>query len=199
MFDALPRSFYEPPADTVAPRLLGKLLVRNLSDGACVARIVETEAYLANDAACHAAMGPTRRNRVMFGSPGHAYVYFIYGVYYCVNAVCQPKGVGEAVLIRGIEPVAGVELMRKRRAVSHEHALCNGPGKLCDALAIDRALDGCDLCAESGPLFIAQDPAAPLVSRERIGISRRIGITKAATLPLRFYIKGNPWVSPHRT
>ncbi len=111
----LPRAFYEPPADKVAPRLLGHWLLRRTRRGWCGGPIVETEAYLWDDPACHAAPGLRPRNRVMFGPPGHAYVYFIYGAHYCVNAVCRPAGTGEAVLIRAIEAVVGQEIMEENR------------------------------------------------------------------------------------
>src|ERR1041385_6262327 len=110
---ALPKSFYEPSAKVVAPLLLGHWLIRNTGAGPCGGIIVETEAYLTDDPACHAAPGPTPRNRVMFGAPGHGYVYLIYGYHFCVNAVCRPAGVGEAVLVRAIEPLFGEDFMRR--------------------------------------------------------------------------------------
>ena len=120
--------------------------------------IVETEAYVIDDPACHGYGGESARNRSMYGPPGHAYVYFIYGVYWCVNAVCRPKGIAEAVLIRAVEPVAGIDLMRAQRPVAHDKQLTNGPGKLCTALEIDRALDGADLCNAQSPLWVARNP-----------------------------------------
>jgi DNA-3-methyladenine glycosylase len=163
--------------------------------------IVETEAYLNNDPACHGAPGPTRRNRVMFGPPGFSYVYFIYGCHYCVNAVCQPAGIAEAVLIRALEPTLGWEAMQRRRPAMAPAQLTNGPARLCQALGIDRSLDGADLCSAESPLFIAQNP---LVGKIRTGdgpvtVTRRIGITKAAAMELRFYLRKNRFLSrPHR-
>lgn len=196
-FVPLPRSFYEPSAKVVASALLGHWLIRNTAAGFCGGPIVETEAYLLGDPACHAARGKTRRNRVMFGEPGHAYVYFIYGNHNCVNAVCRPAGEAEAVLIRAVEASFGEEIMRRHRQVVEPRALTSGPGKLCDALDIDRKLDGVDLCDAHSPLFIAENPEAkgfrdgcgPMVT------TTRIGITQAATLPLRFYLEGSPFVS----
>ena len=122
----LPRSFYEPSAEVVAPGLLGQLLIHNTPEGPCGGPIVETEAYLTGDAASHSFNGETARNRVMWGPPGHSYVYFIYGNHWCFNVVCQPVGRAEAVLIRAIEPAVGLELMQGRRAVSDPRNLTNG-------------------------------------------------------------------------
>ena len=159
--------------------------------------IVETEAYVIDDPACHGYGGESARNRSMYGPPGHAYVYFIYGVYWCVNAVCRPKGVAEAVLIRAVEPVAGIDLMRERRPVAHDKQLTNGPGKLCTALGIDRALDGTDLCDAKSPLWVARNPQHKklLLAKGPMITTTRIGITKAAHLPLRFYLNDSAWVS----
>jgi DNA-3-methyladenine glycosylase len=196
-FLPLPRSFYEPSAQTVAPALLGHFLIRNMPDGICGGVIVETEAYLCNDPACHGAPGPTARNRVMFGPPGHAYVYLIYGFHFCVNAVCQPVGTAEAVLIRAVETTFGEELMRTQRPVNKTHDLTNGPGKLCAALNIKRGLDGADLCDSQSQLFIARNPSVKKFRREYgpLITTTRIGITKAAEMPLRFYLEGSPFVS----
>lgn len=193
----LPRSFYEPSAAVVAPRLLGHFLIRNLPAGPAGGIIVEAEAYLADDPACHAFNGETARNRSMFGPPGHAYVYFIYGNHWCVNAVCRPKGLGEAILIRAIEPRCGEKWMQERRAVSAAHELTNGPGKLCAALGIDRSLDGADLCDKASPLFIARNRNRLDFVRQRgpLMTAGRIGISKAANEPLRFYLAGSAFVS----
>ncbi|HOX58884.1 MAG TPA: DNA-3-methyladenine glycosylase [Candidatus Paceibacterota bacterium] len=199
-FRALPRRLYEPSAAAVAPALLGHWLVRRTADGLCGGLIVETEAYLADDPACHGAPGPTARNRAMFGEPGHAYVYFIYGNHYCMNAVCRPAGVAEAVLIRAVETNLGEKLMRERRPVEATRNLTNGPGKLCLAMDIERDLDGADLCNAQSPVFIARNPAAARFRRERgpLVATRRVGLTKAADLPLRFYLAGSAFVSQRK-
>lgn len=196
-FRPLPRRFYEPSAKVVAPALLGHWLIRNTANGPCGGPIVETEAYLVDDPACHGAPGPTARNRVMFGLPGHGYVYLIYGYHFCMNAVCQPKGVAEAVLIRAVEASFGEGGMRERRPVEAMRDLTNGPAKLCQALAIDRGLDGVDLCESNSPLFIARNPAAEAFRQERgpVVTGTRIGLTKAADLLLRFYLEGSLAVS----
>jgi len=189
-FELLPRSFYEPSAETVAPSLLGHWLIRVTTAGPVGGAIVETEAYLCDDPACHAAPGLTQRNRVMFGPPGHGYVYFIYGCHFCVNAVCRPKGVGEAVLIRAIEPVWGKDWMLSHRQVRYERELGNGPAKLCAAMDIDRRLDGVDLCDAKSRLYIAENPEVRTFRSQRgpMVITKRIGITRAEHLPLRFYL-----------
>lgn len=193
----LPRSFYEPAADVVAPALLGHLLVRRAAEGWCGGVIVETEAYLADDPACHAFRGETARNRAMFGPPGHAYVYLIYGMHFCVNAVCRPRGAGEAVLIRAIEPTLGLDAMRLRRRVAHPRELTSGPAKLCAALGIDRALDAVDMCDAGSALFIARHPQHEEARRELgpVRATPRIGITKAADWELRFLLAGSAFVS----
>ena len=199
-FVPLPRTFYEPSAEVVARELLGHWLVRLTPDGPAGGLIVETEAYLADDAACHAAPGLTDRNRVMFGPPGHAYVYLIYGCHYCVNAVCQPPGTAEAVLIRAVEAAAGQSFLRRQRAVERAEALTNGPAKLCQAMAIDRKLDGTDLCNPHSELIIAHNPDVKTFRGIRGPIVRtvRIGISRAAELPLRFYLDGSLFVSRPR-
>lgn len=196
-FTPLPRSFYLPSARVVAPRLLGHLLIRNTPDGPCGGAIVETEAYLIGDPACHGAPGPTKRNRVMFGPPGHAYVYLIYGFHFCVNAVCCPEGKAEAILIRAIEVEFGEGQLRSRRTVGRVEQLTNGPGKLCEAMNITRRLDGTDLCDANAPLFIAENSALRKFRRSRgpVVTTTRIGITKAADLPLRFYLGRSVFVS----
>jgi DNA-3-methyladenine glycosylase len=196
-FAPLPRSFYRPSAKTVARRLLGHWLIRNTPEGPCGGPIVEAEAYVRGDPACHGFPGPTLRNRVMFGPPGHAYVYFIYGNYFCFNVVCCPEQVAEAVLIRAVEPLLGLDLMRRQRPVSKPLHLTNGPGKLCQALGITRKLDGADLCDAKSPIFIAENRGLAKFRRERRPpvTTTRIGLTKAAALPLRFYLGGSPFVS----
>jgi len=193
----LPRSFYEPSAALVAPRLLGHWLIRTLPEGPCGGPIVETEAYLVDDPASHGFGGERARNKAIYGPPGYSYVYLIYGFHWCFNAVCCRPGVAEAVLIRAIEPRIGVEIMRKNRRTAMETSLTNGPGKLCQALAIDRQHYGLDLCDPSSPVFIAKSPNRPRFPRKSgpVAISTRIGITKAAALPLRFYLPGSPFIS----
>lgn len=195
----LPRDFYGPSAAVVAPALLGHWLLRREPTGAVLGgRIVETEAYLcADDPACHAARGRTARNAAMWGPPGHAYVYFIYGVHHCFNAVCQPDGVAEAVLVRAITVERGGEALEARRPNRRTRDLTNGPGKLCAALAIDRTVDGVDLCDVRSPVWIgaAWDSAAFCASQGPVERGPRIGISQAAELPLRFYLAGSPFVS----
>ena len=199
-FKPLPRRFYEPSAQVVAPALLGHWLIRNTPRGPCGGPIVETEAYLVGDAACHGAPGPTARNRVMFGAPGHGYVYLIYGYYFCANVVCRPPGVAEAVLIRAVEAALGEDFMRQERPVAATRELTNGPGKLCVAMDINRSLDGVDLCDAGSPLFIARNPAVGEFRKERgpVVTGPRIGLTKAADLPLRFHLAASLFVSQRR-
>ncbi len=180
--DPLPPDFYNRDSVTVARELLGKVLVRLTPQGLCAGRIVETEAYLGkHDAASHAYRGRTNRNAALFGPPGRAYVYGIHQVF-CVNVVTVPEGT--AVLIRAIEPLAGIELMAQRRGRVRGYDLTSGPGKLCQALAIDLRLDGCDL-TRGRRLWIADHPDARGVT---IGNSPRIGLSKAKDLLLRFFL-----------
>jgi len=190
----LPRSFYERPTLVVARELLGKILVHDSAAGTASGRIVETEAYVGpDDLACHASRGRTPRTDVMFGPPGRAYIYFIYGMYYCLNAVTEGEGYPAAVLIRAIEPLTGIDLMRARRhKTRRDRELANGPGKLCLALSIDRDLNRADLT--SGPLRI-EDDGSP---RPRVETSPRIGVGYAgewAAKPWRFTVKGSTFVS----
>jgi DNA-3-methyladenine glycosylase len=178
----------------LAPRLLGALIVRQGPEGTRSGRIVETEAYLPDDPASHSFKGLKPRCRTMFGRAGLAYVYRIYGIHHCLNVVTGPEGRGEAVLIRALEPLDGHALMLAARgsqnAAVTPKTLTNGPGRLCQALAIDHSFDGEDLLA-SDRLFIMRGDAPP----ERIVASPRIGITQAADLPWRFSLEGNPHVS----
>jgi DNA-3-methyladenine glycosylase len=196
-FTILRRSFYEPSADIVAAKLLGHLLIRNTPEGPCGGVIVETEAYLTGDAAAHSFRGLTKRNQVMWGPPGHGYVYFIYGNHWCFNVVCQPKGIAEAVLIRALEPTIGLNLLRANRSVTDPRQLTNGPGKLCAAMAIDRSFDGIDLCDTTSPLFLAKNRKLKSFLQEKgpLVTTTRIGITQAATLPLRFCLAGSHYLS----
>ena len=181
----------------MAPLLLGHWLIRNTPHGPCGGPIVETEAYLQDDPACHAYRGRTERNQVMFGPPGRAYVYLIYGYHFCVNAVCCHPGTAEAVLIRAIEPVLGRELMQRNRPVKELPNLTNGPAKLCAALGIDRGLDGLNLCDSNSLLFIGSNPAVRQFHRTQgpIATATRVGLSKAAELPLRFYLAQSRFVS----
>ncbi len=154
----LPRAFFARDAEIVAPQLLNKVF----RFGDCVGRIVEVEAYRQDDPASHSYRGRTPRNATMFGPPGHLYVYFTYGMHFCANVVTGSSGDGQAVLIRGVVPLEGLEAMRSRRAAARRDSdLANGPGKLCQALAIDRSHDGIDLCARGADRGIADDGVAP--------------------------------------
>jgi DNA-3-methyladenine glycosylase len=164
--------------------------VRALPSGLAVGRIVETEAYLTGDEASHAFRGLTPRNRVMFGPKGYAYVYLIYGMYFALNVSGAAEGVGEAVLIRAAEPVLGLDAMTEHRGEVPQRDLMRGPGRLAIALAIGRGLDGVDLCAP-GPLWLSRDSHEP----QEPGVSTRIGITRDAHRPLRFFVKGSRFVS----
>ncbi len=189
---ALPLSFYDRETEIVARELLGAILECRTAEGVAGGRIVETEAYLGeHDAACHAVVGPTARTRILYGAPGTTYVYFIYGVHWCFNAVTRAVGLPSAVLIRGLEPVTGLPLMRARRAaVRTERDLTNGPGKLCAALGIDGKHNGQLL--DRLPLRIRVGEDVPDTA---VSVSPRIGITKAADWPLRWFVTGNPYVS----
>lgn len=197
MFKPLPPEFYEPSARVVAPRLLGHWLIRRTSDGFCGGPIVETEAYIQNDPACHAFRGLTKRNRVMWGSPGHAYVYLIYGFYYCFNTVCRPHGEAEAVLVRAVEAHWGIDWMKHRRPVEKEPQLTSGPGKLCVAMHIERELDGADLCSPDSPIFVAENPEVKRFRRASgpMITTTRIGINVGADLLLRYYLDKSAFVS----
>lgn len=192
---AIERDWYTRSAVEVGPMLLGCRLVREMEGARRVGRIVEVEAYLGyEDAASHAFRGPTPRNRVMFGPAGIAYVYFIYGNHHCLNVVTGDEGSGQAVLIRAIEPLAGVDLMRQRRGQHDLRALTNGPGKLCQALGIDRTLNGCDLTAGAELwLELGPAPAEPICASPRVGVG---GGEDARAVLWRFFLTGNPYVSP---
>jgi DNA-3-methyladenine glycosylase len=182
----------ELPLDTaeLARFLIGKVLVRKLAEGVAGGRIVETEAYVVGDPAGHAYPGKTLRNRALFLERGRAYVYLAYGVSFMLNVSSERAGVGAGVLIRAIEPSLGVALMERNRGVERVRDLARGPGRLCEALAVDRRLDGIDLC-HLGQLWLASDGQAT----DEIGRSKRIGITRAPDSPLRFYLRGNRFVS----
>ena len=211
---SLERDFYLKDTVEVARRLLNCVLCHKTDAGMAAGRITETEAYTNDDPSCHSFRGKTARNAPMFGPPGHAYVYFTYGMHFCFNAVTGPVGIGDAVLIRAVEPLEGWELMGRRRGLAEEEierlveaqsdetvrrrwarTLCGGPGKLCQAFGMTRAENGVDLTI-SGGLWIAPPPlgfveAAP----EAIVASPRIGIRQAVDLPWRFTQRGDPYVS----
>lgn len=184
----LDRSFYARPAVDVAKDCLGKILVH----GRVAGRIVETEAYLGvDDMAAHASRGITNRTRLLFGPPGHAYVYFIYGMYDCLNFVAEEEGKAGCVLIRALEPATGIPIMRRRRpAAKRIQDLASGPGKLTIAMGITRKQNGSDLVA--GPLRVRSLDYEPPIE---IGVTPRIGITHCADWPLRFVIRGSAFVS----
>jgi DNA-3-methyladenine glycosylase len=193
----LPHEFYARRTTAVARALLGCVLVHDTPEGRAAGRIVETEAYLSRkDPASHAYRGETRRNAVMFGPPARAYIYFIYGMYYCFNVVTAREGVGEAVLIRALEPLDGVALMERRRRTTEAKKLCSGPGKLVLALGLRPDQNGESLL--EAPLTVEPPNAYPGWRNPRSGgiaVVPRVGITHAAELPLRFYLRGNPFVS----
>jgi DNA-3-methyladenine glycosylase len=182
----------ELPVDTVelARFLIGKMLMRRVAEGLAGGRIVETEAYHVGDPAGHAYRGMTPRNRALFLERGHAYVYLAYGVSFMLNVSSEKSGIGAGVLIRAIEPTHGVAIMAQNRGLDRLRDLARGPGRLCAALAIDRRLDGIDLC-QTGPLWLGSDAQAP----DEVGQSKRIGVTQAAESVLRFYVRSNRFVS----
>lgn len=194
----LPRTFYARDPRVVSRNLLGKVLLRRQGGKLLAARIVEVEAYLGeNDPAAHSAAGRTPRNAVLFGPPGHAYVYFIYGNHYCLNVSCLPDGTAGGVLFRALEPLLGIEEMARARGVSINQPkdlrkLTSGPGRLAEAFGITRERDNDkDLTSTKSDLWIADDHCRP----PRIAVTRRIGISKAADRPLRYLIAGNEFVS----
>ncbi|MDN3358077.1 DNA-3-methyladenine glycosylase [Actinomadura sp. DC4] len=190
----LPRSFFDRPAEDVAPDLLGCVLSRSAPEGVVAVRLTEVEAYAGpRDPASHAYRGPTKRNEVMFGPPGHAYVYFTYGMHFCVNLVCMGEGDPSAVLLRAGEIVEGRALAEARRPRSTARDLARGPARLCEALAIDREMYGADVCAESSPLRVFRGSPVP---SPRAG--PRTGVTSAKDVAWRFWIDGDPSVSPYR-
>lgn len=185
----LPRSFYARDTVKVARELLGKVVRHGETSG----RIVEVEAYLGSgDLAAHSARGITPRTRVIFGPPGHAYVYLNYGIHACLNVIAEPEGSAGGVLIRALEPVEGIERMRERRGVEAVRKLANGPGNLTRALGITLADNGSDLTR--GPIFVLEGDRRAFET----GVSARIGIAKSADLPLRFFVKGSEFLSKAR-
>ena len=182
----------ELPRDTVllAQYLVGKIVVRETPEGPLSGRIVETEAYPVGDAAGHAYRGETLRNRALFRCHGYAYVYLAYGVSYLLNVSSESSGIGAGVLIRALEPLDGISSMQRNRGVESVRDLTRGPGRLAAALDIDRRLDGVDLC-RMGSLWLARDDQ----DVPEIGTSTRIGLSRETDRPLRFYVRGNPFVS----
>jgi len=190
---ALPVAFYDRGTEIVSRELLGAVLECTTPEGTTRGRIVETEAYLGpDDPACHAAAGLTTRTTHLFGPPGMAYVYLIYGMYWCFNAVTRERGHGSAVLVRAVAPLDGIDLMRRRRhKAKRERDLTNGPGKLCLAMGIVGSMSGTSL--RTGPVIIRAGEPVPDADVE---VTPRIGITKAAEWPLRYLVRGDPYVSP---
>jgi DNA-3-methyladenine glycosylase len=214
--EVLARDFFDRPADEVAPALLGCVLEHETDEGLVAVELTEVEAYAGEtDPASHAYRGMTGRNAVMFGPPGHAYVYFTYGMHFCVNVVCMPEGIARAVLLRAGRVVAGEPLARLRRAsrraetgqpsVIPERDLARGPARLCQALAIDRTQNGADFCSPASELRLR-----PADSALQAGVARaageapaieagpRVGISAAADIPWRFWLANDPTVSAYR-
>ncbi|MBC7920842.1 MAG: DNA-3-methyladenine glycosylase [Ferruginibacter sp.] len=185
----LPLSFYQQDTLALSKQLLGTYLVHESPEGLTAGKVVETEAYLWGDPACHAYRRRTPRNAVMFGPAGHAYVYQIYGMHHCFNVVTAPENTGEAVLIRALEPSEGIDLMEKRRHTNEVKSLCSGPGKLVRAMGITRAMNGVSLTGGNLYFLPAPDASSEVVT------TTRIGITQGADLPYRFYVRGNPFIS----
>jgi DNA-3-methyladenine glycosylase len=209
--DLLPREFFGRPATEVAPDLLGHVLAHAAPDGLVAVRLTEVEAYAGSaDPASHAYRGRTARNAVMFGPPGHAYVYFTYGMHFCVNVVCLPSGTAQAVLLRAGEIVAGADIARGRRNRSARDIatrdLARGPARLCLALGIDRALDGADVCVPASPLRLGTASAPDVADgrptgqapRAVVRAGPRVGVRHGADAPWRFWLDGEPTVSAYR-
>ena len=188
----LPVSFYNRETELVARDLLGCVLEYSTPEGKASGIIVETEAYVGeHDEACHAAAGRTARTAPLYGKPGTAYVYFIYGMYWCFNAVTREEGLPSAVLVRALEPLSGIHLMRKRRPhAKTDRDLTNGPGKLCGALGIDGTANRLSLLR--APIVIRQGRE---FSEKEVRVTPRIGITRSVDWPLRWIVAGNPYVS----
>jgi len=200
-FDLFNRGFFNASAAAIAPELLGHYLLRRIDGKWCGGIIVETEAYIKNDPACHAYIGGktlhTPRVKVLWGRPGHAYVYVIYGMYYCFNVACCPEGMAEAVLVRAIAPTHELETMQRLRPVSKLRQLTNGPGKLCAAMSMDRGLDGEDLCDIKSEVIVAKNTEREMIVSElgSIAVGPRIGLKVAADWPLRFGLKNSEFLS----
>jgi len=200
----IPRDFFARPSVPLAPELLGLVLEHQTDAGLVAVELTEVEAYAgASDPASHAYRGKTARNAVMFGPPGHAYVYFTYGMHFCVNLVCLGNGSASAVLLRAGRIIAGEELARTRRTgktVIPFRDLARGPARLCQALDIDRSLDGADVCVAESPLRMRWPDASTTArsAEKRVLSGPRVGVSQAAELPWRFWIEGEPTVSVYR-
>jgi DNA-3-methyladenine glycosylase len=193
----LPRSFFDRPALEVAPDLLGQVVEHETPEGLVAVRLTEVEAYEGEaDPASHAYRGRSPRNATMYGEPGHVYVYFTYGMHFCMNAVCMPAGTASAVLLRAGEVIQGVSLARDRRGSRHgERDLARGPARLTVALGVRRDEDGADGCAPDSALRLCHGPdGAP----REVATSPRTGVAAGAEVPWRFYLPGEPTVSPYR-
>ncbi|HXC85170.1 MAG TPA: DNA-3-methyladenine glycosylase [Trebonia sp.] len=215
--DLLPRTVLDRPGPKVAPDLLGCVLEHETADGLVAVVLTEVEAYDGQtDPASHAYRGRTARNAVMFGPAGYAYVYFTYGMHFCVNVVCMPAGTASAVLLRAGKVIAGEDLARRRRSVRSERDLARGPARLCQALGIDRRLDGADLCVPGSPLRLraplpaqvgvppagerggGADAANRSGQKALIATGPRVGVREGADVPWRFWLDGEPTVSVYR-
>lgn len=190
----LTRAFYRRHPAEVGPELLGKILVRELDGIRLSGRIVEVEAYSWDDPASHSFRGPTERNKAMFGEPGHAYIYFIHGLHYCVNVTARFEAPAGGVLIRALEPLHGVETMQRLRGRQTLRDLTSGPAKLTQALSIDKMLYGTDM-TEEGVLFIGEPPEAESIARTDIVATARIGISQAIDVPWRFVLGESEFLS----
>jgi DNA-3-methyladenine glycosylase len=189
----LARSFFAQATEDVAQQLLGTYVVRTLNSQVLIGKIVETEAYLPfHDPAAHAHKGETRRTKILFGEPGHSYVYSIHRSH-CLNVVTESVGIPGCVLVRALEPIAGIEVMHDVRKTTKLYNLTNGPGKLCQALHISRALNGVDLTSAASVLTLVRGEHDRAL--RSIAVSPRVGISTATHLPLRFSVKGNAFVS----
>lgn len=191
----LPRSFFARPSTVVAPDLLGRVLVRELTDRTrLAARLVEVEAYQERDPASHSFRGRTPRNEVMFGRPGHLYVYFTYGMHHCSNVVTGREGEGSAVLIRAAEPLEGLEVMARNRGVDAVRLLCSGPARLAQAFAIGKPDNGVDLVRDRGLHLLS---GAPVPARD-VARSARVGVNAGTGRRWRYFVRDSPFVSPGR-
>ncbi len=208
--DLIPREFFDRPSQEVAPDLLGCVLEHETTEGLVAVELTEVEAYAGEtDPASHSYRGRTGRNGVMFGPPGYAYVYFTYGMHFCVNVVCMPAGIPRAVLLRAGRVTAGEGLARRRRARWRSEAsqgsvlpardLARGPARLCQALAIDRVQNGLDVCSADGELRLRPaDPGLRADGAIEVAVGPRVGVSAAADVPWRFWVAGDPTVSAYR-